>query len=96
MGRQGSPNLCRIDPLVGLVEDNVGGLVKSSERALQQEEELATASTTWHGSVRREVIGGSLAYHDVAAIVGDDGDDLCRSRRRTSVTKRGSGRKKSW
>jgi hypothetical protein len=25
---------------VGLVEDNVGGLVKSSERALQQEEEL--------------------------------------------------------
>jgi hypothetical protein len=42
-----------------------------------------------------EVIGGSLAYHDVAAIVGDDGDDLCRSRRRTSETKRGPGRKKS-
>lgn len=29
-------------------------------------------------SKRREVIG----YHDVAAIVGDDGDDLCRKKNR--------------
>ena len=99
MCKQGNANLRRIDPLVGLVEDNVGGLVKSPERALQQDEGLATCKH--HMALKHETggnwaIGGSLAYHNVAAIVGDDGDDLCGSRRRTSsVRKRGSGRKMS-
>lgn len=62
---------------MGLIEDNVGGLIESPERTLHQRNELINNHK--HHMAQQQETGG-LAYHDVAAIIGDDGDDLCRSR----------------
>jgi hypothetical protein len=69
---------------MGLVENNVGGLIESSQGAPQEEEE----SHAEEGAGVCDELSGSLllsqkkkewklAYHDVAPVVGDDGDDLC-------------------
>jgi hypothetical protein len=42
LGKQTKTNLSRVDPLVGLIEDNVGGLIESPERTLQQQDELTS------------------------------------------------------
>jgi hypothetical protein len=55
--KQAKSNLSRIDPLVGLVEDNVGGLIESPERTLQQQDELTSHK---HHMARQQETGGAL------------------------------------
>jgi hypothetical protein len=75
-----SDNLGRVDSLVRLVEDDVGGLVEAPQRPLKQSQPSVAAGRrgdaliTGAGGKARQ---GELAYHDVAAVVGDDGYHLC-------------------